>query len=161
MGLEMPHGRCEVRTLRDNTSSEDLRLTSDLAVTRNQMLNFLRSRGIQQLFGEDGGGNALFGVDDDDDEYDPRGQRRRRRGVRPTDPFPKVPSDEGRALMESGIFGTNERQAATYKRRTKLGNRMMKRELGLTSPGKERSANRLAAQVRGIRFMKRPELTKV
>lgn len=93
-----------------------------------------------------------MGLDDDDDEddgdyYDPRGTRRRRRVSRPTDPFPKVPSDEGRALMESGVFGTSERQDGTYQRTSKLHSRMMKRELGLSSPGKEKSGNRLAAQV--------------
>lgn len=113
-------------------------------VSRSQLLRYVRQRGVLEgLFGSvvDEDDN-----DDDDDDYAPGVRRRRRRGGLKPSPFPKVPSDAGRELMESGVFGTNERDEGTYHRSRKLGSRIMQRELGLSSPGKERSANRLASQ---------------
>lgn len=45
--------------------------------------------------------------------------------------------------MESGNFGLNERKRDTYTRKKKLAHRTMMRELGLGSPGMERSNNKL------------------
>lgn len=58
--------------------------------------------------------------------------RRRRR--EPPDPnrFPKVPSDEGRALMNSGAFGSTDRRDPTSTRKN-LGRRIVDRELGIDS----------------------------
>ena len=99
---------------------------------------------------------GLFGNaadDDDHEEEDDDGdfasgvrRRRRRDGLKPSNP-PAVPSDVGRGLMESGTFGTNERPEGTYNRNSRLGNRIMRRELGFSSPGKQRCTNRLASQV--------------
>lgn len=118
-------------------------------VSRSQLLRYVRQRRVLEgLFG-----NVAGHDDDDDDNEDedggfPPGMRRRRRrsGLKPSPP-PKIPSDVGRELMESGTFGTNERPEGTYRRNIKLGNRIMQRELGLSSPGKQRSTNRLASQV--------------
>ena len=119
-------------------------------VTRSQLLRFVRNRGVLEgLFGNAADNNDEEEEDEDeDDDYPYRGIRRRRRrgGLKPS-PFPKIPSETGRELMESGKFGTNERLDGTYTRNRKLGTRIMQRELGMASPGKERSANRLASQV--------------
>lgn len=124
-------------------------------VSRSQFLRFIRQPGaLQNIFGV-----GADDEDEDDDDYDPRGyRRRRRRGLEPS-PFPKVPSDVGRDLMESGTFGTNDRLEGTYKRKSRLGNRIMQRELGLSSPGKERSRNKLAAQVSLIKTLSLLPLT--
>jgi DDB1- and CUL4-associated factor 11 len=95
------------------------------------------------------------GDDDDDDEatqfiqsgsgYFHGGgwRRRRRRGV-PT--FEKVPSDVGRDLMNSGHFGSCERNVAPVRKK-KLAYRLMRRELGLGSQGTQNTVDRLIAQV--------------
>ncbi|PSR85749.1 WD40-repeat-containing domain protein [Coniella lustricola] len=70
----------------------------------------------------------------------------RRRQRTPPDPhrFPKVPSDEGRKLMNSGAFGITDRQdtstAAVTKRKKKLARRLLDRELGIA----DRRVNQLA-----------------
>ena len=113
-------------------------------VTRSQVLRLFTQGGLQGLFG---GGEVLEAEQQDDDEddpdYYPRGMGRRFRRNRAD--FPKVPSDEGRELMESGSFGTNERDDHIIRKK-KLASSIMRRELGLGSPGKERSTNKLAAQ---------------
>lgn len=58
-----------------------------------------------------------------------------RRGVRgPPDPdrFPKVPSKEGQALMNSGSFGSTDRRDPTARRK-KLARRILDRELGVNN----------------------------
>ena len=117
-------------------------------VSRSQFLRFIRQGGaLQGIFG-----TGADSDDTNDDDYDPRAyRRRRRRGLKPS-PFPKIPSDIGRDLMESGTFGINDRPEGFYQRKTRLGNRIMQRELGLSSPGRERSRNKLAAQVSDIRL---------
>lgn len=99
-------------------------------VTNTQLLRFLRT----------GGGRALLQTDDIYSLYG------RRRSAPDPVPPPKVPSDTGRELMESGIFGTNNRDMASYKRKRTLGTHLMRRELGLGSPGHERSITKLATQ---------------
>ncbi|KAF8848792.1 WD40 repeat-like protein [Acephala macrosclerotiorum] len=88
--------------------------------------------------------------DDDDDDFNPY---RRRRGERP-DPnrFPKVPSEKGAELMNSGDFGSNEAQTVTLNdqhnigKKKKLAMRILDRELAVESPAKQRLNNRLMAQ---------------
>ena len=62
----------------------------------------------------------------------------------PTEPkrFPKVPSDEGRKLMESGGFGIYDRRERPRKA---LARRLLDRELGL---GGQKINQGLMAQVR-------------
>lgn len=96
--------------------------------------------------------------DDDDEEYYPYGARRsrRRRTQVVGDRYPKIPSEEGKQLMESGTFGTNDHcdhsacglpysQTALGKRR-KLARRMFDREVGVESRGRQRALNALASQ---------------
>lgn len=100
--------------------------------------------------------------DDDDDDEDYEGGddrinhmwRRRRRRARP-DPnrFPKVPSDEGTELMNSGIFGSNEVHATHasssngIQRRKKLARRILDRELAVDGEASLRLNLRLMRQV--------------
>lgn len=96
--------------------------------------------------------------DDDDDQYYGYGSRRtrRRRNQHVGDRYPKIPSEEGKKLMESGTFGTNDHcdhsacglpysQTAMHKRR-KLARRMFDREVGVESRGRQRALNALASQ---------------
>lgn len=86
--------------------------------------------------------------DEDDSEpgtgYDPVGPRRKR--GRGSAAFQKVPSDEGRELMNGGIFGSNDRPEDSIKRRKTLAHHIMRRELGLGSQGRQKNANRLIRQ---------------
>lgn len=100
------------------------------------MMQLLSRRGLGRMFG-------MQWAQDDDDDY----SRTRRRGPRGKQTFEKVPSDKGRELMASGTFGTPERPEDTIKRKKKLAYRLMRRELALGSPGRQRSENRLALQV--------------
>ncbi len=91
--------------------------------------------------------------DDDDDDFNPR-WRRRRRPKPDLARFPKVPSEEGTQLMNSGEFGSNEAQTVTAAdvhnigKKKKLALRILDRELAVESPAKRRLNNRLMAQVR-------------
>ncbi|KAI9719156.1 MAG: hypothetical protein M1828_006338 [Chrysothrix sp. TS-e1954] len=120
--------------------------TRTMRVTRSQILRLVTQGGLQGLFGhgaDPAPAPEVEEYDEDDDDYQPRGPLRRRHRRKAS--FPKIPSDEGRELMESGKFGTNEREDHIIRKK-KLANSIMRRELGLGSPGKERSTNRLAAQ---------------
>lgn len=95
-----------------------------------------------------------FDVDDEDGEDGPMWRRRRRRP--PADPtrFPKVPSDEGTELMNSGTFGSNEEESVNLSERgsigkkKKLARRILDRELATDSHAKQRLNQRLMAQVK-------------
>ncbi|KAK4151915.1 LEC14B protein [Chaetomidium leptoderma] len=81
-------------------------------------------------------------LDDDDGErlsftWD-RGNPRRT-----TTRFPKVPSDEGRKLMDSGVFGAYDRRAPNRKA---LARRLLDRELGLNGPSDQKVNQGLMAQ---------------
>lgn len=95
-------------------------------------------------------GNALF--DDNDDEEDleslfGRWGRRRRRPVKDPNRFPKIPSDEGRKLMQSGTFGSN---CDVWRHDTgkRLARRMLERELGIGDRRQRTRNTDLIAQVR-------------
>jgi WD repeat-containing protein 23 len=81
-------------------------------------------------------------VHDDDD-----GERRFSWGTRPSlsRRFPKVPSDEGRKLMESGVFGSYDRRMPNRKG---LASRLLDRELGLNGRSGQKINQGLMAQVR-------------
>jgi WD repeat-containing protein 23 len=93
--------------------------------------------------------------DDTDTEYGLPVWRRRRKRERP-DPnrFPKVPSDEGTELMDSGIFGTNEVRTidtsmgdGTIRKKKKLARRILDRELAVGGDARQKVNQRLMAQV--------------
>ena len=124
---------------------------STIQFSRHELLQLLSQTGaFPRLFRTQRGAHIVSLDGDEDDEHDGtygslRSRRRKQR--RSSDVFPKVPSETGKELMESGVFGTNEREQGRYERKTKLSARIMRRELALESPGKQRSCNKLASQV--------------
>nr|POE90104.1 lec14b protein [Quercus suber] len=106
--------------------------------------------------------------DDDDDEDDEDEDRemygdsgystRRRRRPRPFvgDRYPPIPSADGKELMESGRFGSNDRcdhtacgvplSPATLGKRKRLVRRMFDREMGMDNRGRARALTALATQ---------------
>ncbi|EXJ92446.1 hypothetical protein A1O3_00997 [Capronia epimyces CBS 606.96] len=103
-------------------------------------------------------GRDLFGDDDDEDDDDDdilegptygsfHGRRRRQQPKPPGDRFPKVPSDKGRALMNSGLYGSRDDFVDLLrKRRRTVSERLMWRRLGLDGRSSMRRQNRLIAQ---------------
>lgn len=76
----------------------------------------------------------IAALGDDGDEDLNQWARRRRRTAPDPDRFPKVPSKEGRKLMDSGVFGSVETVDSitrARKQRKALARRILERELGL------------------------------
>jgi DDB1- and CUL4-associated factor 11 len=74
-------------------------------------------------------------------------RRRQRRPTNFEDIYPKVPSEEGRALMKSGSHGSRDDFADIRRRRkNNMGERLMWRQLGIKARGSHRRANRLISQ---------------
>ena len=110
------------------------------------------------------GGNDEEEADDDDDNdddseaYPGYGARRSRRNRRTFvgDRYPKIPSDKGRELMESGTFGTNDHcdhtscglpfSQTNMRKRRKLARRMLDREIGVEQRGRARLLDALTSQ---------------
>ncbi|KAK4893403.1 hypothetical protein LTR27_008299 [Elasticomyces elasticus] len=151
-----------LRRLSSATGSRILQLLANAGIRgvfQNAGGPTTRSRGLRQhvALGED---DEAPDEDDDDedftnDAYLGFGSRRRRPPRRPIvgGRYPKIPSEEGRKLMDSGNFGTNDRcdhtscgeplsQPTLHKRR-KLAHRLLSRELG-SSPA-TRSAHILGS----------------
>ena len=87
--------------------------------------------------------------DDNDNDHGHFGIRRRRGRAR-LDPnrFPKVPSDEGVKLMNSGKFGANEIQTVDVIAQKKtLARRILDRELGILNGPRQKVNQQLMAQV--------------
>lgn len=121
-----------------------------VARQRRNVIRLLQNTEVGRLFRF---ANAEDLEDEEDDgDFNPRWRRRRRPKPDPNR-FPKVPSDEGTELMNSGAFGSNEAQAVTssdiqnIKRKKKLAMRILDRELAIEGPAKRRLNNRLMAQV--------------
>ncbi|KAF2691591.1 WD40 repeat-like protein [Lentithecium fluviatile CBS 122367] len=114
-------------------------------VSREGVVQLLAPSGLQRLFSRDAltvgpGVGSVAGTG-----YDLRRPRigRRRRGMVT---FEKVPSDEGKELMNNGMFGSNHRPQDSIKRRKRLAYNVMQRELGLGGNGRQNNANRLMKQ---------------
>lgn len=101
----------------------------------------LGSRNFQRLFDESDRIEEGYGG--------LRSSQRRTRGGENC-PYPSVPSEEGRTLMYSGLFGNNENRVERRSNKS-LSRKLLGRELG-TNPG---GANGLMSQVviKGILFM--------
>ena len=126
-------------------------------VSRNQILQLLGHAGLRRIFASHGG--ATFGLanldEDDDEEEDDSmeggygsmvGRRRRKRKASKVE-FPKVPSEVGRELMDSGNFGSNEYyQDILRRKKQKPSRRILSRELGLDAI-QDRRGNKLLSQV--------------
>ena len=122
-----------------------------VARTRQRVMRMLQDSEIGRLF------RFADEDEDDDGEWNPRWSRRTRTRPDPTR-FPKVPSDQGTELMNSGLFGSNPAQATTSKDRAsldkkkKLALRILERELSTGTFATEKLNNRLLAQVRRLLF---------
>jgi WD repeat-containing protein 23 len=124
----------------------------EAARQRRQILRLLANSEIRRLFRFTTDADEFDDVDEDDEDFNGYLSRRRIRRERP-DPnrFPKVPSDEGTELMNSGIFGYNEVQAVNSinrSRKKKLAMRILDRELATEGYAQQRVNQRLMAQVR-------------
>ncbi|KAL2128827.1 hypothetical protein VTI74DRAFT_8591 [Chaetomium olivicolor] len=99
-------------------------------LTQREFLALLRGQYLNPTLVDDGDGRGhrfAWNIGRPDDEPD----------------FPKVPSDEGRKLMESGVFGTlNWREP----NRKALARRILDRELGLRDPLVQKTSQGLMAQ---------------
>jgi WD repeat-containing protein 23 len=118
----------------------------EAARQRRQIIRLLANSEIRRLFRFATDDDGL--IDEDDEEFNNQRSRRER-----PDPnrFPKVPSDEGLELMNSGIFGSNEVQAINSinrSRKKKLAMRILDRELATEGYEQQRVNQRLMAQVR-------------
>lgn len=122
-----------------------------ITVSRNQILQLLGYHGARHIFGGHAAPGRGASADDDDDEDGGNGRSSRRSGRRTkasSDEFPKVPSEFGKQLMDSGTFGSNEYYLERLERRkTKLASRLMRRELGLETDARRKRLNMLMAQV--------------
>lgn len=127
------------------------------------MMQLLGNAGLRRLFtnhraSELGASNA-----DDDGEIEDgyggptTGRKRRPKGAKQN--FPPIPSEEGRKLMHSGIFGRNEYyEDILRKRKNRLSRSLMSRELGTNVDHPLRS-NRLMSQVRRrFHYTQHPEI---
>ena len=100
----------------------------------SQIMQLIGHAGLRQLLAQHRTTrNAVDDEDDDDIEYGfgNLGRRRRRKTKDGKVEFPKVPSEEGQRLMDTGVFGTSQyyrdRQS---KRKTKLPRKLLSREMG-------------------------------
>ena len=127
------------------------RLAYAIKVSRTHIMQLLGHAGLRRIFADHGGAGVRVTLGDDDDNNLEDGYgglaRRRRRPKSTTSQLPKIPSEEGEKLMESGVFGSNEYyQDVLKKRKTKLARRLMSRELGIKGDYSQR-ANALISQV--------------
>jgi len=112
------------------------------------VLRFLGHQGFRQILQAHGiQGWRLSGFDDSDDELPGQGWgRSRRRASQGQIPFEEVPSSVGRDLMWSGTFGNNDRPEDTVKRKKQLAYKLLNREMGLGSHGRQMALNGLIHQ---------------
>ena len=126
--------------------------------TRSQARTRGQARHVE-LAGEDEEDAANDDVDDDESGYGyGYGARRsgRRRRTFAGDRYPKIPSEEGKQLMDSGTFGTNDHcdhsacglpfSHTNVRKRRRLARKMFDREMGVEQRGRARVLNALASQ---------------
>ncbi|KAL9599967.1 MAG: hypothetical protein Q9179_003384 [Wetmoreana sp. 5 TL-2023] len=114
-------------------------------VTHNQIMRLFGHAGLRDLFTTHLG-HASGNPADDEEADGYSGSRRRRRAKGSTGRYPPVPSEEGRNLMASGIFGEDGYfEDKLRKRKERLATRLMYRELGVHADSPHRT-NRLASQ---------------
>ncbi|KAF2839108.1 WD40 repeat-like protein [Patellaria atrata CBS 101060] len=122
-------------------------------VTQRQILQLLGHTGLRSIFADHTvGGYRRRGHYSDSDDLDSEpdtgygGVAPRRKRGRGRAAFQKVPSEIGRDLMFSGTFGTDERPQDTYRRKKRLAYRIMHRELGYGSPGRQKASNKMISE---------------
>lgn len=147
-GLDRPNRpRPFAHPSRVSTGPALILLIAYIWIVSAQILQLLGHAGLQRLFANHGASGVQAILTDDDDGTSGVGRRRRRR--RTSGPkFPKVPSEQGKKLMSSGTFGSNEYyRDPLMKRKPRLAMRLMQRELGIDDARSKRT-NRLMSQVR-------------
>ena len=124
-------------------------------MTSAQLLALLRTNApLRRLFADSAmeEQSANTGNHEHEEEYGLTGYggfgtRRRRRPTNFEDKYPKVPSEEGKALMRSGSYGSRDDFADIRRRRkNNMSERLMWRQLGTKARGSYRRANRLISQ---------------
>ena len=112
-----------------------------------QLLSRARLRQTSASHGAGGSGITLQ-LDDRNGILDGFGglaTRRRRRDKGSGKKFPPVPSEEGKKLMDGGVFGTNEfYRDMTRKKNTRLARKLMSRELGTVGGQSARTASAIS-----------------
>ncbi|EED13777.1 WD repeat protein [Talaromyces stipitatus ATCC 10500] len=140
----------------DEQTGDDEQRSRQARATTAQVIRLLGGGGFRRLLQSRGvfGGGA-FVVDEEDDEnddddfggYSSLRFRRRRRNRTARHAYPNVPSENGIALMNSGLYGNNPNYVDEAKRRKKkLATRIMWRELGIGSPGERKRDSGLVFQ---------------
>lgn len=118
------------------------------------LLQLLGRDGVRHLLAEHSVTLRRADADDDDDSSSWPGSRATRKRT-PYVP-PTGPSKEGQRLMQTGDFGTNERDEGTFTRQKRMAYLILQRELALGCPGRERSLNKIMRQVGDpVRFRSR------
>lgn len=123
-------------------------------VTSAQIIQMLGANGLRRILQSHGliGGRMARADDDDEDNEDGYAgpARRRRKTASMEGKFPKVPSENGKRLMDSGIYGASDSYIDNHKKRKiNLGQRLMWRELGSDNRGVQKRASKLMSQVSG------------
>jgi DDB1- and CUL4-associated factor 11 len=116
------------------------------SVTRDQLSRLLRHNRLRRLF-ETNLTSTEGLVELDDNERNRRSRRTDDGKPRGRAAFEKVPSENGRELMHSGDFGTNERLDGTFGRKKGLAYRAMMRELAVGPTGRQKMINSIISQV--------------
>ena len=119
-----------------------------------QLMRLLGHAGLRRLLTNHRTGGTditlqLSGDDDDESEdaYIGPGTRRRRKVRESKNNFPPIPSEEGRRLMDGGVFGSNEcYRDRRIKRKTRLARKLLSRESG-TDPSESTRATNSMSQV--------------
>ncbi|KAI0540395.1 WD40-repeat-containing domain protein [Xylaria digitata] len=112
-------------------------------LSRGELLSLIRNRNVSSLLhgdedDEDGG--------HDDDIYEGHfGRRMRRRRHLDPNRFPKVPSEKGIELMNSGTFGAHD-ISSPLKKKKQLARRILNRELGIGDRSYRRMTQGVIAQ---------------
>ena len=119
-------------------------------VPNTHMLQLLGNAGMLRLFANHGA-IRLVGLQNNDDSSSDNGYGlgnwKKRRSKCDKAKFPPVPSNEGRELMKSGIFGSSaDAHNAIVRRKTLIHRDLMRRELGIGNQSPPR-INEVISQV--------------
>jgi WD repeat-containing protein 23 len=139
----------------DDGEDEEEEDEEEVYITRDQIMQLLGHAGLGRIFSVSDftprGGPRRRRIDEDEESdpgtgYDPPTRSSRKRGPRGRHLYEKVPSEQGKELMQTGNFGSNPRKEDTIKRKKRLAYDILRRELGVGSDGRQKNATRLLKQ---------------
>ena len=114
-------------------------------------MQLLGHAGLRRIFANHrAGGSGITLQPDDgneilDDGFGGLSTRRRRRARVSSKKLPPVPSEEGKKLMDGGVFGSNEYyRDTTRKQSSRLARKLMSRELGTVRGQSTRTASTIS-----------------